>query len=852
MKKIKYSLVCCALLSSMNLNAIDLKSGWNLVSLTADLNTSQLDSKIKSVWSYDQNWSAYSSDSEYNQLLQSNNITQLEDIKPSQGIWIQANETLTQNFTSSTTSDINITKGWNLIGSIEDTTLFNAIDSNAIYWKYDENWSLGSNKLTDINLNKFSTINKGDGVWIYSASNHIYKEDKQKKFLFLDENLIPQKVSFSNKNSSLDGYIHSNINSLDFNNSSYVPFSAAFEGTELVSEYTSGDKENYALFLEDNTNQVKFEDNSTDFMKVPYFSLPDYFLNFEDIKFIAIEAKPIKPVLMSPSVIMILSNVSMKQSLTLSFDDITAPSELTNIGTFIKGVSTEVKGSDKVTITDLDTINGQMNLKPIFKNVSPAPTNPYIYALNGSTWELVGPALYKSNGSVTSKNWYNKFTSYALVDVNSANMYSHSKIIKNEKGQVLRDVLVVSDNKIAVSTSYDGNFTYTAPSIPSKLIAYKQGYQPLVLDVNSSSNAIMKTLNTIAQLSGLNGKFDKNFNSIYTIGDKNKEFTYLGANYTIKPTLLANTDYIIYSSVYKYNDGYAFGASNSIVSKIESNSTVTKLREGDGIIYDGFIVENNDTIYYGTFGDSFTKIDTSVSLDDALSEFGMLDSGLSVVFKPIFTSTKAYLPLFNQDSNTTASLFIKGLSDIETSNLNLISNIGTPGKLSQTSTDIVFGTSDSKVVFVDKTTNNISKTIEFGGAGIIAKVLEFDNSYFAMDLNGTMKKYDSSKEFSDSIVLTPSSNILATATELIVADHNGTIYHLDSNLNINSVDTLDSTIIAEPIVYNSDIYTITSSGKFYKNSTLIGTFDTKVTNMNLVDSSILFGAENGTVWKIDL
>jgi len=844
MNKIKYSLVCCALLSSINLSAIDLKQGWNLVSLSGDFNTSQLTNEnIKSIWSYDGNWSAYSSDDSYNKLLKDNNITTLNKINSSQGVWIQTtSKTTTPSVTSSMTNDINITKGWNLIGSIEDYTPLNAIDPNALYWKYNGDWLLGANKTVDSNITQFSTIQKNDGVWIYSASDHIYKEDIQKKFLFLDENLIPQKVSFDDKNASLDGYIHSNYKGdFDFNNSGFVPFTAGFENNELVSEYASGESENYALFLEDNTNQVSFENNGTDYMKVPYFSLPDYFLNFEDIKFIAIEAKPIKPLLMSANVIMILSNVNMKQSLTLSFTDIDSSNDFTDIGTFIKGVSTKVQGSDKENIV-ASTIDGQMNLKPIFKNISNV-TNPYIYALNGTNWELVGPAYISKYGSAVSKNWYNKFTSYALVDVDTTNMYNHSAIIKNEQGQVLRDVLVVSDNKIAVSTNKDGNFTYTAPSMPKKLVAYKQGYQPLILDMNSSNSVIIKPLQAITGVSGLNGKFDKDFNTIYTIGDKNKEFTYIGTDYTMKPQLLADTDYIIYSTVYPYNDGYVFGASNAIISKIESDGNITKVDEGKGIIYDGMIVENN-TLYYGTFGDNFTlkNNDTNNTVDQ--DDFGY-ELDLAVVYKPIVTSDKIYIPTYNQDINVSGSLIV---SDLNNTTEATLSNVGTPGKLSHTSSDIVFGRSDSKVVFIDKTSNTISKNIDFGGAGIIAKVVALDSNYFAIDLNGLLKNLDTN----NSIQLTPSSNLIVSNSELIVADHNGTIYHLNSSFTLNRVDTLDGTIVAEPIVYGSDIYTITSNGKFYKNKTLIGTFNTKVSNMNLVEDSIVFGCENGMVWKVKL
>ncbi|MEA2017993.1 MAG: hypothetical protein U9N59_06060 [Campylobacterota bacterium] len=850
MKKLKYSLVCCSLLSVMGSNAIELKEGWNLVSLENDFNVSSLNSNIKSVWSYDQNWSAYSSDAEYLELIKSNNITILNNVKPSQGIWIQANIDLIQEVSSKAiVNDINISKGWNLIGTIEDTTSLNSIDSNAIYWKYDENWTLGSNTLPNAYPHRFTNINKNDGVWVLSDINITYQEDMQKKFLFLDNNLVPQRTSYNNTNSSLDGFVHTNPNTdFIFKNDGYIDFNASFENNEIVSEYVSGEFENYAIFLENSTGYATFENNNSDPLSVTDFSLNDYFLKFYDIESIFIEAKPIKPLLISSDVIMTLSNVDMKQSLTLSFETISDPGVFSDIGVFVKGISTKVQGSDKETIDPL-TINGQMNLKPTFTNVLNI-TNPYIYGKNGSKWDLVGPGL-KVGTSVKSKNWYNKFTSFALVDADNSNMYQYNKTVRNTQNQTLRDVLIVSDNKIAVSTTYDGNFTYTAPSVPSKLIAYKQGYKPKLIDLNSSSDIILEPLDGLETIVGLNSKFDKDFNIIYTVGAKDKEFTYLNTDYTIKPKLLANTDKTIYSSVYSYEDGYVFGASDSTVLKVyESHNLEEKLNEGFGLIYDSLIVENSEDIYYGTFGDSFTKINSSDTTSD--EEIGYtstvdIDTYLSVVFKPIISNDKIYIPVFNQDINNTVSMIIKDINDIE-STLQPISNIGTPGKLSQAVDSIIFGTSDSKVVFINKEDNNVSNIVDFNGSGIIAKVIEFDNSYYAIDLNGLLKNIDTN----DSKQLTTSSTLLTNGTELIAIDHNGTINYLDASLNILKTDMIDDNIIAEPVIFEDNIYIITASGKFYKNSTLIGTFNTKVTNMNLENNNIIFGAENGTVWNIEI
>ncbi|MBN2783078.1 MAG: hypothetical protein JXQ66_07550 [Campylobacterales bacterium] len=845
MKKLKKSLICCLVLNSLNLQAIDLANGWNLVSVGSDINVLDIkDQNIKSIWSYgDPKWSAYSFDANYLQTIKDNGINVLDEINSSKGIWIQTTDSF--NLTTPpkvSTHDIDIKKGWNLIGTIEDKTSLNSIEADAIYWKYkDQNWTLGENKLYEWS-DRFFTISSGEGVWVYASKESIYKEDKQKKFLFLDEKLIPQKVSFADKESMVSGFIHKDVDNFDFNNSGFIPFSASFEGDQLVSEYASSSEQNYVLFLEDATNQVKFENNSTDYMKVPYFSLPSYFLNFEEIKEIAIEAKPIKPILISPNVIMILSNVNLKQSLTLSFEDITAPDELNEKGVFIRGVSTTVKNSS-TEIIDTKTIDGQMNLKPIFKNIQTEPKNPYIYALVDDEWRLVGEGIYK-NGSVISKNWYNKFASYALVDVDETNIYKFASKILNENAQEIRDAIVVSDNKIVTSTSYDGNFTYISPEKPQIVVAYKDGYKPLILDTSAKSHTLNK-LEDAASIDGLNSRFDENFNLIYTIGDKNKEFIYLGDHYSLRPKLLANSDYIIYSSVYDYKDGYVFGASNSIVAYLDKEKNITKLREGDGIIYDGFVA-NDDYIYFGTFSDSFGRCDLyGCDVDAELSSYNFSDDLLSVVYKPIITSSKIYIPLYDKTNSEDGSLFIKGL-DVE-SNLNLISGIGFSGKLSQNDNEVFFGTSTSKVVWVDKSTNDY-KSIDFQGVGIIAKVVELDGSRYAIDLNGLLKNIDTN----GSIQLNPSSNLLVRDDELIVASHDGTIYFLDSSLNLKNSFNLDGIIIAEPIIYNDDIYTITDNGNFYKNDTLIGSFNAKVSNINLSNNSLIFGADNGTLWKIDL
>ena len=849
-KKIGLSLLGCALFATLNLSASELKKGWNLISLPYGENRllESQNKDITSVWAYKNGWQAYSSHPQIAQLFLDNNISVLEKITSAQGIWVQCEKKPTLSFpvTPPITNDINMTTGWNLVGTIEDKTSIYQIDPHAIFWKYDgEQWLLSENVTVEgaQNFTKFDTISSGEGFWVHATTPYMYKESREKNLLFLDDDLLPQRVMVDDIQSNIDGIIKKppflsalNIHDPHFKNIDNFPLDFM--------------EKNQIVFLENSNIQITGDDNNTAPLIVTDFTLPDYLLSFYPIKSFPVEAVVPPPLIMGQDISVLMTNRGMKQSLTVSLTPITIAPPSLAVGTFIKGFDMHVRDSHTNEVA-LQTINGQANIKPRFSHVETI-THPYIYAKDGESWDFVGPAVANGNGYI-SKNWHNRFTSYALVDVNDSALYTNERKVFNENGQLLRDVLVVSDAKISAVSDYHGVFKYAAPQKPKKLIAYKAGYAPQVLDLNTSSDVVLKKLLSVENVPGLRAELDKDFKPIYTIGNKKSHFDYLSEEYSLKPQLLADTNDTIYTSVYKYNDGYVFGSSNSIVHNLKADGSLVKLREGDGLIYDGFFTQNS-TVYFGTFGDSFGTIDSngSVSIDTAMSEYDFLDFGLAVVYKPLITDAKIYIPLYNQDESTTASLYIKGIENSATNNLNLLSNIGTPGKLSQTATDIVFGTSDSKIIFVDKETNSISKSIDFGGDGIIAEVVQMNDSFFAIDINGTLKKFNATGEELSSTTLAPASNLLVSADELIVAAQDGTLYKLDSDLHVKSEEKLDTTIIAKPIIYEGNIYTITKSGKFYKNSELIGTFHAKVTNINLIDTSIVFGTQSGAIWKIAL
>ena len=823
-----YFLILFLLFALVPLDALELRKGWRLVSFPyqnmalQDLNNS----KVKTVWGYAKKWSAHSFDGDYSASLLLHDIDNLTNIQTSKGYWLEITQDTNLSFPLKKVSllnDINITKGWNLIGAISKKSSIYEIDKNALYWKYDNGWKLGANKKYD-GFSTFSTFTNFDGVWIHSDKNKTFFEDERYKYLFLDEDLVPQQENSIKEGISTDGFLYSSSPYFNLN-------------TDIQSVKVGQD---FVVFLP-KMNQTVFDKNSTEPLLAHNFTLDDYFKDFYPIKSIAIEAVPIKPGFLSPEVNMVVSNISMDLSVTLFFNSITKPENFSH-GEFIKGVKVTARDIHAEVI-DPKEIDTKMQMKPIF-NVSSPVLYPYIYAFDGTDWKLIGAGTYR-DGKVYSINWYDKFTSYILVDMASSMLYKKEFRVFDTQGEVLRDAYMVSSDKVVAISNYDGNITFKSPVAPTKLAVYKHGYKPKIIDINKTNITLEKSDN-FSLLSGVNISYDENLSPIYTIGPRGKYFTYESTLFSIKPELLSDTNYTIYSSVYPYQDGYIFGASDSSVVKIENDGNISTIDSEDGIIYDGFLVAD-DVVYCGTFGDSFKKLFSFK--DDALSDIAFYDYGLSVVYKPLVTISRIFIPLYNQNSETHATLLIK---DSDGNNLNLIENRGEAGKIAEDENEVFFGTSDSKIVFVDKSSGSVAKTFDFNGTGIIAKVVELNGYYFAIDLNGTIKKFDSSGKELSSKHLNPSSNLLTKDDSLIVADFNGTIYHLDSDLNIDSFDILDSGIIAQPIIYKDSIYTITEKGTFYKNSYKIGTFKGKVTNINLADNIMLFGCENGSVWKIKL
>ena len=832
------------------LNASTFYNGWNLISFSGEttfLNSLKKDSNITIVWTYDKGkWSAYSPKNNITKLIIDKNISIIKKITPSQGVWVLVKGEYKPNFTTNFlyTNEINITRGWNLKGLIENESSIYEIDPKGIFWKYkDGDWFLGDNKKSNNWIN-FEKIYNGEGFWVYSDLNFTYNENRYKKILFLDEDMLPIKdIKVKNKYSKIDGIVD------------ILPFTSSLDIKDkrfkkIKSRKLNFDEDVDVVFLEDASLKVIGDDENITKLIVTDFTLPNYFKAFYPIVSYPVEAAVVPPLISGGDVFILFANKNINQSITMFIDKLDTTPQSLNIGKFIKGFKLSAKDVNANPIPN-DNLDYKAYIKPIFSYPNKLQ-HPFVYAKKDQNWEFVAPAIKRGNKYI-SKKWYDRFTTFILVDLNESNFSSIQGQVFDKMGRVLRDVIIVSDNKIFTSTDINGTFEFNSPTKPKKLIAYKQGYVPKKLDLNNTKKIVLKKLLTPNDIEGLHIKLDKNFKPIYTIGTKKAHFKYLSDDYSIRPKLLLESNKTIYASVYPYKDGYVFASSDSSINWLKNSGEIEKIREGDGLIFDGFVVKD-DTIYYGTFGDTFGVIDDSgLEIDDALSGYEFFDYPLSVVYKPIITDTKIYIPLYNSETNATnVTLFIKGKEDSSTNNLDLISGYGEAGKLSQTNDYIIFGTSKSKILFVDKKNNKVVKNIDFNGSGIIANVIFTQNHIYAIDLNGRLKKFDINGSEIKSLDLKPSSNLLLKNNKIIVATHNGEIFQIDKDLNILSSYKVDDNIYASPIIYDNNIYTITYNGKLYKNDKLIGSFTEKIFSVNLVKDTIIIATENGNIWKLSI
>jgi len=163
----------------LNAQTLDLVSGWNVIALQSDTNVSSFKEKfpqITNLFRYDGKWHTDG------------------NIKSSEGIWAYVDKNSSINITPSTIvkndfEDINLTKGWNLIGLPSPYNIYPKLFDGYTIWRYkDEQWN-------DKNKKAMPT---GEAFWIYSENEktinianessklHTF-EDKQTMTTYLED-----------------------------------------------------------------------------------------------------------------------------------------------------------------------------------------------------------------------------------------------------------------------------------------------------------------------------------------------------------------------------------------------------------------------------------------------------------------------------------------------------------------------------------------------------------------------------------------------------------------------------------------------------------------------------------------
>jgi len=152
---------------------VELKKGWNLVSL--DLNVSDISSNTEIIWQYNSGiWSAYSPNEQIQSVIESSsNIMDIIDvIDSSQGTWIFSLEDENLSIVNATSIlDTTCNDTWNLNGTNKDINTTdiscNSGDIKSI-WKYkNETWMLNTDIENNLDLESFDTIYANEGFWIY-------------------------------------------------------------------------------------------------------------------------------------------------------------------------------------------------------------------------------------------------------------------------------------------------------------------------------------------------------------------------------------------------------------------------------------------------------------------------------------------------------------------------------------------------------------------------------------------------------------------------------------------------------------------------------------------------------------
>jgi len=184
----------------LNAQTLNLVSGWNVVALQSDTNVSSFKEKfpqITNLFRYNGKWHTDG------------------NIKSSEGIWAYVDKNTSINITPSTIikndfEDINLTKGWNLIGLPSPYNIYPKIFDGHTLWRYkDEKWD---NK----NSNAIVT---GEAFWVYSENKKTMNIAKESSKLYsfdneLDINNYLEAIAFHKQLVYYNGYSSSTTASL--------------------------------------------------------------------------------------------------------------------------------------------------------------------------------------------------------------------------------------------------------------------------------------------------------------------------------------------------------------------------------------------------------------------------------------------------------------------------------------------------------------------------------------------------------------------------------------------------------------------------------------------------------------
>jgi len=166
---------------------INIKTGWNLVSLPVDINITDQNitqefTKLNTLWKYNNNgWEAFGGTLSLKESLTNAGITQLSSIQKGEGFWVNnyLDQSLAFKGDEYDISYENILKnapsGWSLLGTGKDISVTQILavqpTLNTI-WVYEDGWKAYSplenmkQSLQSAGIEALSTVKKGQGFWI--------------------------------------------------------------------------------------------------------------------------------------------------------------------------------------------------------------------------------------------------------------------------------------------------------------------------------------------------------------------------------------------------------------------------------------------------------------------------------------------------------------------------------------------------------------------------------------------------------------------------------------------------------------------------------------------------------------